>query len=375
MKKNRPSKTAFVHDLLVSYGGAERVLESIIKLDPDAPIYTLLYDEDAMRGRLGNREIRTSFLQNLPKFLRKRYRWLLPLYPVAAESLDLRDFDTVISSSGAWTKGIVTRLRTRHIAYLHSPMRLLWDANERYPDMVRTGPIRKFFGRILLSYLRVWDREAADRPDTLVSNSEYTGKRVAKYYRRDSSVIRPPVTLSDPSGSERLERGDFFLVVSRLTGSKGVEIALSAFNKLKLPLRIVGEGRERRRFETSAEENISFEGGVDDETLVSLYRRAKAVIVPSEEDFGLSAAEAVRFGTPVIALGEGGSREIVTEGKTGEFFDAPTPEVLADAVRRFLDRGADAYAPDPSAGTRFSEESFLSAWRDLLADTGSESGH
>ncbi len=364
-QKKVEKKVAFVHDFLVAYGGAERVLESLVKLDPEAPIYTLLYDGDVMNGRFAGREIRTSFLQKLPRFIRKRYRWLLPLYPVAAEALDLREFDIVISSSGAWSKGIVTRLRTLHIAYLHSPMRLLWDANEQYLDVVRAGGIRRFFGRILLSYLRVWDREAADRPDVLISNSEYTRARAEKYYRRDSVVIHPPVTLTS-NKEKKPAREDFFLVVSRLTASKGIDVAIEAFNKLRLPLRIVGEGRERNRFESLAEGNISFLGGVDDAELVSLYRRAKAVIVPSEEDFGMAAAEAVSFGTPVIALGKGGTMEIVQEGRTGEFFGAATPEVLADAVRRFLDRGEPAYDADKDAAGRFSEARFLEAWRDTV---------
>ncbi|HWQ60051.1 MAG TPA: glycosyltransferase [Candidatus Fimivivens sp.] len=368
---NNTKKIAFVHDFLVTYGGAERVLESLIKLDVEAPIYTLLYDPEAMRGRFEGREIRASFLQKLPKFIRKRYRWLLPLYPVAAESLDLRDFDVVISSSGAWSKGIVTRLKTLHIAYLHSPLRLLWDANERYLESVHAGACLRFFGRMYLSYLRVWDREAADRPDILVSNSEYTKVRALKYYRRDSVVIHPPVTLS-ASGDDRPAREDFFLVVSRLTESKGIDIAIEAFNKMQLPLRIVGSGRERARLEAMATERVTFVGNADDTELVSLYRRAKAVIIPSEEDFGLAAAEAIRFGTPVIAYSIGGVSEIVTEGKTGELFGAATPEVLADAVRRFLDRGIEAYVFDESSIDRFSEAAFLSSWHNLLSGAGTE---
>ncbi|NTW15238.1 MAG: glycosyltransferase family 4 protein [Candidatus Moranbacteria bacterium] len=371
-------KTAFVHDFLVSYGGAERVLESLVRLDPDAPIYTLLYDAEAMSGRFEGREIRTSFLQKLPRFLRKRYRLLLPLFPVAAESLDLREFDLVISSSGAWAKGIVTRLRTFHIAYLHSPMRLLWDANGRYLDESRVfGPCRALL-RFYLSYLRVWDREAADRPDLLVSNSRYTRSRVEKYYRRDSAVITPPVALPIPEaadpreGADVSDREEFFLVVSRLTASKGIDVAVEAFNKLELPLRIVGSGRERARLETMAGRTVDFLGTVDDKTLASLYRRARAVVVPSEEDFGLAAAEAVSCGTPVITVREGGASEVVEEGKTGESFGASTPESLADAVRRFLDRGPDSYVSDPRTRERFSEEAFLSSWRDVLREAESE---
>lgn len=374
MIRNNEQKVAFVHDFLVSYGGAERVLESLIKLYPDAPIYTLLYDERAMNGRFSGRDIRVSFLGRLPGFLRRRYRWLLPIYPTAVETFDLRDFDLVISSSGAWGKGIVTRLHTVHIAYLHSPMRLLWDANERYLDMIRAGRLRRFFGRILLSYLRLWDREAADRPDGIVSNSEYTRARAAKYYRRESPVVYPSVVIAggaDAAAETRERKGEksFFLVVSRLSESKGIMTAVEAFNKLGLRLVVVGEGRERRRLERIAGENISFAGRVDDATLASLYRRAEALIMPSEEDFGMVAAEALAFGTPVIALGHGGALEIVEPGKTGELFQSDTPEVLADAVRRFLDRGRDSYVLScKEAADRFSEERFLSEWRRIIAD-------
>lgn len=361
-------KTAFIHDFLLSYGGAERVFETLVKLDPEAPVYTLLADERLVRERFPGREIRTSFLQKLPRFLRKRHRLLLPFFPVAAESFDLRDFDVVVSSSGAWTKGIVTRLMTTHVAYLHSPIRYLWDANERYLDMIGAGACRRFFGRIALSYLRVWDREAAERPDILLSNSEYTADRIRKYYRRESETILPPLLLpSSVPEPEAGDRGEYFLVVARLTESKGVEAAVSAFGKLGLPLRVVGDGPERDRLRRDAPANVSFEGAVDDVTLSTLYAQARAVVVPSEEDFGLVAAEALSFGTPVMALADGGVREIVTEGKDGEFFRAATPEVIAAAVRRFLDRGPETYRVDREAvRERFSEERFLDAFRRVL---------
>lgn len=359
-------RVAFVHDFLVSYGGAERVLESLMKLYPDAPIYTLLYDECVMDGRFSGREIRTSFLQKLPAFLRKRYRALLLFFPIAVEAFDLRDFDLAISSSGAWSKGVVTRLKTRHIAYLHSPMRLLWDANERYLQVVRAGWFGKFFGRMILSYLRIWDAQAADRPDVLVSNSEYTVRRAKKYYRRESEVIYPPITIRS-AGNHSGKEG-FFLVVSRLTESKGIETAVAAFNKLGLRLVVVGDGRERKRLERMADENISFLGRVDDAMLADLYSKATAVVVPSEEDFGMAAAEALASGTPAIVLGRGGALEVVEAGVTGEFFRSDTPEVLADAVRRFLEKGATRYEPGcREAAGRFSEERFLSEWKRIIA--------
>lgn len=367
--KSQETKVAFVHDFLVSYGGAERVLEGLMKLYPDAPVYTLLYDRQVMGARFRGREIRTSFLQKFPKFLRKRYRWLLPFYPVAVETFDLREFDLVISSSGAWSKGIVTRTTTRHIAYLHSPMRLLWDANERYLSTNRVRGLRRFFSRLLLSYLRLWDREAADRPDTLVSNSEYTKRRAEKYYRRSSTVLYPPVGRFGGDGER--SRKDFFLVVARLTESKGVDIAIEAFGKLGLPLTVVGEGRERRRLERIAGSNVSFRGWVDDADLGALYAQSQAVVVPSEEDFGMVAAEAIAHGTPAIAFSRGGSAEVVREGETGELFHADTPEVLADAARRFLARGgADHYVSACRADKdRFSENRFLSEWRRVIDET------
>lgn len=367
-------KVAFVHDFLVSYGGAERVLETLLLLYPEAPVYTLLYDKKAMGGRFAGRDIRASFLEKFPKVLRKRYRWLLPFFPVAIETFDLRDFDLVISSSGAWGKGIVTRLHTFHIAYLHSPVRFLWDANERYLDMVGVGFGKRFFVRTLLSFLRLWDKEAADRPDVLVANSAYTQSRIKKYYRRESRVIYPPVHVLSPSS--KLSRGadstgkqpsDFFLIVARLSESKGVGIAIEAFNKLGLRLFVVGEGKDRARLEKIAEKNVSFLGRVSDEALQSLYAGAQALIMPSEEDFGLVAAEALAVSTPVIALGRGGVLEIVEPGVTGEFFFAETSEVLADAIRRFLERGRGRYVSGCEAVKgRFSKTSFLREWRDLI---------
>lgn len=373
MSQEREIKVAFVHDFLVSYGGAERVLESLTKLYPDAPIYTLLYDEAALGKRFSGKDIRVSFLGKLPAFLRRRHRWLLPLFPTAVEAFDLREFDLVISSSGAWAKGIVTRLHTTHIAYLHSPMRLLWDANERYLDVIRAKRCKRFLGRIMLSYLRLWDREAADRPDVLVSNSHYTTLRVEKYYRRESPVIYPLVALSaDETASEAAKAPGtkFFLVVARLSESKEIETAIDAFNKLHLPLVVVGEGKERKRLEALADKHITFAGKVDDTSLVALYKNAEALIMPSEEDFGMVAAEAIALGTPVIALGRGGALEVVEPGVTGELFLAGTPEVLADAVRRFLDRGRSAYErPCREHSQRFSEERFLSDWRAIIEKT------
>ena len=345
--KLNKKKVALVHDFLVAYGGAERVLEALMEMFPDAPIYTLLYDKERMGEHFKNRDIRVSWLAKLPKFLKKRYRFFLPFFPVAVESFDLRDFDLVISSSGAWSKGIVTRLNTKHIAYLHSPMRYAWDYHEEYLSELGARGKLRIFTRMLMSYLRVWDKQAAERPDAIISNSRFTAVRVKKYYRRESQVIYPPAMelfdktkTSNPLSISPLEMGrgsrGHFLIVSRLTRSKKVDKAIEAFNKLRLSLVIVGDGPERTRLQSQAGENIRFAGFASDEELAKLYASARAVIFPSEEDFGMVAAEALSFGTPVIAYEYGGIREIVDPGKTGEFFHAEMPEIIAEGVRRFL---------------------------------------
>lgn len=336
-------KVALVHDFLVSYGGAERVFEAMAGMYPEAPIYTLLADPALVAAHFPGRDVRASWLSRLPGFLKRRYRFFLPFFPAAAESIDLRDFDLVLSSSGAWSKGIVTRLDTTHIAYLHSPMRYAWDYHEQYLAELKSAGRLKIFTRLLLSSLRVWDRQAAERPDFLLSNSRYTDRRIRKYYRRESQVISPGA-LDLFERTESLWRAEpepertHFLLVSRLTRSKKADLAVEAFNKLALPLVVVGAGPEREALRRQAGANIRFVGFVDDAALVRLYRSARALIFPSEEDFGMTAVEALSFGTPVIGYDYGGIREIVEPGVTGELFSAQTPEVLAEGVRRFLAR-------------------------------------
>jgi glycosyltransferase involved in cell wall biosynthesis len=345
MNIKKEKKVALIHDFLLAYGGAERVFEAMVEMFPDAPIYTLLADPKIVEEHFRGRDIRVSWLTKLPKFLQKRYRFFLPFFPVAVESFDLRDFDVVISSSGAWSKGIVTRLNTKHIAYLHSPMRYAWDYHEQYLEELSGAPVgrgkSKLFTRMLLSYLRVWDKQAAERPDALLVNSKFTQVRVKKYYRRESAVVYPgALELSEKNRqllSEPKKERKYFLVVSRLTRSKKIDKVVEAFNKLGFPLVIVGAGPEHETLERMAEKNITFRGFVGEEELAELYLGARAVIFPSEEDFGMVAVEALSFGIPVIAYEYGGIREIVESGITGELFHAQIPEIIAEGVRRFLE--------------------------------------
>jgi glycosyltransferase involved in cell wall biosynthesis len=384
----REPKIALVHDFLVSPGGAERVLKVLADMYPEAPIYTLLHDPEVVGGFLAGRDIRTSFVQKFPRWLWRRYRWLAPLYPSAIEAMDLRDFDVVISSSGAWSKGIVTRLHTKHIAYIHSPMRFVWDYNERYLQE-RRGGRQGIFARAMTSWLRIWDAQAADRPDILVANSKYTQDRIEKYYRRSSEVLYPPITMqvacapgdiecalrdtrkaTNPSSPAlgALGKEDYFLLVSRLTKAKRADIVVEAFNKLDLPLIVVGRGSELESLRTIARPNVRLVGWRSDEEISRLYRGAEAVVFPSEDDFGLVAAEALAYGTPVIAYASGGVREIVTEGVTGELFLDQTAEVLADGVRRFLERRGryDTQAMHETV-KRFNRPRFEQRIRELVA--------
>ena len=232
----------------------------------------------------------------------------------------------------------MTRLNTRHIAYLHSPMRYVWDTHTEYLDELNTRGRRRILTRLLLSYVRLWDREAAERPDYLIANSQFTAKRVNKYYRRESLVIYPPaLDLFERCGpAEQSEERKYFLVVSRLTKAKKIDAVIEAFNKLGFPLVIVGQGGEEEWLRAMAGKNITFAGFESDERLAQHYSEARAVIFPSEEDFGMVAAEALSFGTPVIAYEYGGIREIVESGKTGELYHSQTTEIIAEGVRRFL---------------------------------------
>jgi glycosyltransferase involved in cell wall biosynthesis len=341
-------KVALVHDFLNQYGGAERVLLELHEMFPGAPIFTLLYDPKKMRGKFKDADIRPSFLQKFPKFLKKRHKYMLPFMPTAPETFNLRDFDLVISSSSAFAKGVVIKPKTTHICYCHSPMRYVWDWNEKYLDEQSLGKKRKIFVRLILNYVRMWDRVAADRADYFIANSKATRDKIKKYYGRESVVVYPPVDIVDleltkakPSLSDEglaFVRRDYFLIVSRLAPYKKIEVAIEAMNKLNLPLVVIGEGAPKyeKYLKSIAGPKTKFLGWMPDEKVKEYYRHCRAFILPGEEDFGITIVEAMSFGKPVIALRKGGAIETVIEGETGEFFNESAIEVIADAVRRFM---------------------------------------
>ncbi|HOW60454.1 MAG TPA: glycosyltransferase [Candidatus Moranbacteria bacterium] len=365
-------KIALVHDFLLYPGGAEKVLKVLSEMYPKAPIYTLLYDGEKMSKEWGSKDVRPSYLQKFPKFLKKHYQWLLPFFPVIPETFELREYDLVISSSGAWSKGIVTKLDTIHIAYLHSPMRFVWDYNEKYLKERNNKP--SIFTRLFFSYLRVWDRMAADRPDYLIVNSKYTQSRVKKYYRHESAIIYPPVSLCEQAHLRNfkdrpanLNDKGYFLIISRLSPYKKVDIAVEAFNKLGLPLVVIGQGKQENYLRKIAQSNVKILGWQSREEIKNYYKNTRAFIFPCEDDFGIAPVEAMQEGIPVIAYRKGGALETVVEGKSGEFFDVQTPEVLADGVRRFM-INEDKYDKEfiKKHAENFSEERFKREFKEYI---------
>jgi len=340
-------RVAIVHDLLLRYGGAERVVLALKEIYPEAPVYTLLYDRENMAPWFSEIDVRPSWLQKLPRFLRKKHKYLLKLMPLAVESLDLRDFDLVISSSTAFAKGVVTRPDTKHICYCHSPARFLWDMSHRYPKMQSLGGLRGLAAKISVHQLRLWDKSTINRVDYFIANSQTTKARIRKYYRRRAEVIYPPVPegLESFAGGFAPEEKDYFLIVSQLVKHKNIEVAVEAFNKLELPLVVIGEGPERKRLAKLAGPKIKFKGFLPEERVQVYRKNCRAFIFPGEDDFGIAPVQALKAGRPVLALRAGGATETVIEGVNGEFFDWPLPEILADGVRRLLENYA-AYDPE-----------------------------
>lgn len=336
-------RVALVHDFLTYWGGAEQVLKSLHKLYPKAPIYTLLFDE-SLRERFPDADIRVSFLQKLPKFLRRRKSWLLPLFPVAAEKLDLSRYDLVISDSSSFAKGVVVRSRTFHLDYSHTPTRFLWDWSDNYLNENSWVAKFKFLIFPLVHLIRMWDRLAADRPDAYIANSKTTRARLAKYYRREGRVIYPPVDVEKFSAlkPDPKVQQDYYLIVSRLSPYKRVALAVEAFNKMGMKLVVAGTGSEEKKLRALAGPNVKILGFQTDAQLAELYKHCRAFIFPSEDDFGISAVEAMSFGKPVLAYQKGGALETVVDGVTGEFFASAVAEILADGVRR-MEKNFAAY--------------------------------
>jgi glycosyltransferase involved in cell wall biosynthesis len=334
--KHNFMKVALVYDRVNKWGGAERVLLALHELFPEAPLYTSVYD-NKKASWASKFSVKTSYLQKLP-FAKSRHEFIPFLMPAAFEHLSLDNYDLVISVTSESAKGIITKPGTKHICYCLTPTRYLWSG---YNDYFKNRSLRTI-ARPAVSYLRKWDRIAAERPDAFVSISKEVQKRVKKYYGRDSMVIYPPVELGarrkEAVASKKKNKDDYFLIVSRLskfTRYKRIDLAIEACNELGLPLKIVGEGNWKKDLEKIAGPTITFVGHIGDTELETYYENCKALIFPGVEDFGLTVVEAQGFGKPVIAFRGGGALETIKEGKTGYFFDEQTKQSLITALKNF----------------------------------------
>jgi glycosyltransferase involved in cell wall biosynthesis len=356
----RPLRVAIVHDWLVTYAGAERVLEQIIACFPDADLFSLvdfLDDRRCLRGR----PVTTSFIQRLP-FARTRYRGYLPLMPLAIEQLDVSAYDLVISSSHAVAKGILTGPDQVHVSYVHSPIRYAWDLQHQYLAQSRlTRGLRSYAARAILHYIRNWDSRTANAVDGFVANSAFIARRIRKVYQRDAAVVFPPVDVD--AFSPCADKADFYLTASRMVPYKKIDLIVEAF--ARMPARrlvVIGDGPALRAIRAKAGANVEIMGFQPFAVLHDRMRRAKAFVFAAEEDFGISVVEAQACGTPVIAFGKGGALETVRDAATepqptGLFFDTQTPDAIVAAVDAF-ERDAARFAP---AACRANAERFATA--------------
>ncbi|MDG5814077.1 glycosyltransferase [Chitinispirillales bacterium ANBcel5] len=326
--------SALIHEWLVTVAGAESVLRSIYKLYPGT-IYTLFHDKEALKETLFEKiPVETSLLQKIP-FAKKHHRLFVPFYPLAVEQHDLRDHKLIISSSYAVAKGVLNSSDQLHICYCHSPMRYAWDLMYEYLEAEGLDRgAKSVIVRMLMHYLRMWDYTSANRVNEYVTNSHYIAHRIKKCYNRRAKVIYPPVNIDNFKVSDR--KDNYFITVSRLVSYKRIDLIIKAFNRLKLPLVIVGDGPSRKKLEKIANGNIEFLGYVPSPQLSDLLSKARAFVFSAEEDFGIVNVEAQASGIPVIAFGRGGALETVVEGKTGLFFRNQTVESLMEKVHEFL---------------------------------------
>lgn len=330
-------RVALVHDYLNQYGGAERVLEAFMEIYPNAPVYTLIYDP-AFFKRCGvspfsKKKIHTSFLQKIP-LAKSKHRLFPLLMPIAVEQFDLSDYDVVLSDTTSFAKGVITMPETLHICYCHTPTRYAWDDSHKYIEEFGLPGVIKKLVPFFMNYIRIWDKEAALRVDKFICNSRFVAQRIKKYYNKKAKVIHPPVDAEMFFASGR-SADNYFLMVGRLLAYKRFDIAINAFNKLGKPLKIIGDGPERKKLEKLAKKNIEFLGELYNEELKKYYQDCQALIFPQEEDFGIVALESMACGRPVVAYRGGGAVESIREEETGLFFNEQTSKALIKAVKEF----------------------------------------
>ncbi len=333
----KPKKIAIVYDWIDKWGGVERVLLTLHEIFPEAIFYTSYFDKDSAPWAK-DLNIKTSFLQKFPDYIKKSRVLSFLLYPFVFESFDFSEYDLVISVTSSFAKSIITKPRTQHICYLLTPTRYFWSHKKNY----LSNKLISYLVSGYIDQIKKWDRVAAQRPDKIISISETVKNRCLKYYKRNSEVVYPGFDVSywknikdSTFAKASVDRQKYFLIVSRLEPYKKVDLVIRVFNKSSRPLIIVGEGSEEKKLKQIAGNNITFLSKLSDVELGNLYSNALALIMPQEEDFGLVSIEAQFFGCPIIAYKKGGAVESVIDGKTGIFFNHQIESSLAGAIERF----------------------------------------
>jgi len=332
-------KIAIVHEWFAGYAGSERVVESFTNIWPNADVFTLvdLLTEEERKIVLKSKTPKTSFIQKLP-FAKTKHRWYLPLFPFAIERFDFSEYDLIISSSHAVTKGLRKNSNQLHISYCHSPMRYAWDNTELYLNEANISKgLKGFAARLIINYLRKWDLKTASRPDYLIANSKFIAGKIKRIYNRNSDVIYPPV---DVDKFEPVSKKDnYYLTASRMVPYKRTDLIANAFSMMgDKKLKVVGQGPELEKIKRKSTPNIEILGYKSGKELKSLMQKAKAFVFAAEEDFGITVVEAMACGTPVIALNKGGTAETVVDGKTGILFDLQSAESIKNAVLKFEEK-------------------------------------
>ncbi len=355
-------QVAFVHDYLVQDGGAERVLLALHELYPHAPIFTLFYVPEACHPAFQTLDVRPSPL-NRWTFIQNSYQWLLPFMPAAVEAFDLSTYDLVISNAYHFSKGALVNPHARHVCYCHTPTRFLWQDRLRYMDDIPYARFLKGPLHLVLHRLRQWDHQAAQRPDVLITNSRTSQQRIQRYYQRSSTIISPPVEIDSIPFTRT--PGAYWLTGGRLVGYKRFDLVVKAFAKLNLPLIVFGEGPEQKKLAQLAGPKTRLIGHVDEDTKRELYQHAIGFVYAQEEDFGLTAVEAMAAGKPVLAYTHGGATETVIPNVTGQFFERQCWEDIAYAIVHFDPTKFSAEKIRAHA-EQFSKTRFQSAMRPLL---------
>lgn len=358
-------KVAIIHDWLTGMRGGEKVLEAILDIFPESEIFTLICDYNKISEKIKQHKIKTSFLQKIPGIF-KNYRNFLPLFPFAIESLNLQEYDIIISSSHCVAKGVKVKKGVQHICYCHTPMRYAYDQFNNYFSPEKNGILRYKIISFIMPFLRKWDIKTANRVTYYVANSENVRKRINKYYNRDAEIIYPPVDTDFFDIDENIKKEDFFLLAGALVEYKKPDFIVNLFKeKLKnKKLIVAGSGPMLQQLISIGGDNIKFIKEPTDEVLRDLFRKTKVYIFPGEEDFGITMVEAIACGTPVLAFNKGGALEIIKEGISGDFFDGTEQ----DFIKKLEKMENNLYNKKIMRQTieKFSKENFLKNFRNFL---------